>query len=377
MRIIIATPSYPPDGGGVACVCKNQYDFLSKNGHEVLIITAGIVDDLNAKNIKKIEINYEGFPKYAAGDILGHNNKILKKKYFHLIESFSPDLIISHCWQSWNTDWLINSKINTKIILFSHGISVNDRSPKFWPIINLRWMLYKCINIKRYLKRIDAFCVLEDYADDNRFYDVKIARRLGIKYYTIPNGFSINLRKHKKIEELLLLYVGDYTSNKNPKEIIETFLELEMYGVKLNVCGNNRNKYYQMLEGVIKKSKSSAKNNINLLCELKRGEIEYLYAISDIFVYSSLTDCQPLVVIDSIGMGLPFVARNVGCIKYIPGGLTYDNRDQLKSMLKNIIMDEGKRRSLSSEAFKAASNKYNWQISNNKLNKMIMEVVNE
>jgi hypothetical protein len=54
-----------------------------------------------------------------------------------------------------------------------------------------------------------------------------------------------------------------------------------------------------------------------------------------VFSYS-LTECQPLVLVDSIFFGKPFLANNAGCISCMKGGMVFSSFFEAYKILNRL-----------------------------------------
>ena len=61
-----------------------------------------------------------------------------------------------------------------------------------------------------------------------------------------------------------------------------------------------------------------------------------IYKNSRLFLLGSSSECQPLVLIDAISFGLPFVSRSSGYINSIDGGLKVSSEMSMASAISNI-----------------------------------------
>jgi glycosyltransferase involved in cell wall biosynthesis len=63
-------------------------------------------------------------------------------------------------------------------------------------------------------------------------------------------------------------------------------------------------------------------------------------ASARILVSGSHTECQPLVLLDSMAAGTPFVARSTGCIPALPGGLAVTSVAEAASAINELLSKE-------------------------------------
>lgn len=383
MHILITTPTFPPQTGGVAEVAWRQREYLLSRGHTVEVISAsadGPVDEV--LGVYRLDVRSGGFPTYAAGDRWGISNQSAKSQYLELLSTSQAQIILSHCWQAWNTDWAFEhlSMIAKPIGIFSHGTSVNTLGGWLGPIRFLRWREYAWRTIPKFLKSAAVFFMLEQYVDKDRFLDGYIASKLGIKPIIIPNGCTPTLLHNSEVaiadRNPQILCVTQYTKAKNPIAVVDAFVSVDAPGWRLVVCGSHPTPYYTALRQKVDNLPLPIRSRISLEVGLSRDAIYQLYQESEIVVSTSITECQPLVLIDAMGAGVPFISTRVGSVEAMQGGIVVDSISELIGAIQRLINDNGLRRSLGQAGRQAALQKYNWEQSMNRLEVGLIDTVN-
>lgn len=380
MRIAIATPTFPPDIGGVAQVALRQANYLRSKGHEIYIFS-GNADSPEAHTplapdieVRRFGVKVSGFPRYAAGDKFGVQPTTVRGRYLDALRAAAPDVIISHCWQAWNTDWLITDApdLTNKLAIFSHGTSIHSTHGKAGILRRLRWSQYERTHLVPGLSRAAGFLILEDHEDLERFFDVRIARRLGVKYAVVPNGFNPEIGKlhqvrEKYSEEKVALFVGQFTKDKGADFVFEAFQAHMPEGWRLDMCGSVRTKLLDKLQ-------RKADPRVSFHIGLTADELVSFYGQADLFLHASLSECQPLVVLDAIGAGIPFLSTKSGSVECVDGGLIVETKRQFSEALRHLAADNDERRKLSKAGLRAARNKYNWEQSLATLERTITQI---
>ncbi|MFH1387185.1 MAG: glycosyltransferase [bacterium] len=150
-----------------------------------------------------------------------------------------------------------------------------------------------------------------------------MARRVLLKWqvdrpiHVIPSGVELSLyprnaeetRKNLRNKygllstDKVLLYVGRLSKEKNLPFIVKAFEQLAVDGLRLVLVGGGP------LEKELRKHHHK---NIIVTGEVPYPEILRYYFIGDVFVFSSLTETQGLVLAEAKGAGLPIVALFAG-----------------------------------------------------------------
>jgi len=82
------------------------------------------------------------------------------------------------------------------------------------------------------------------------------------------------------------------------------------------------------------------------------------YRKSRVLISGSRTECQPLVLLDAMAAGTPFVARACGCIPYLPGGVAVRTDSEAGASLDSLLADPTAWRAMSEEGISAANAKF-------------------
>ncbi len=154
------------------------------------------------------------------------------------------------------------------------------------------------------------------------YFMSKILRRYNIKndINIIPTGIDIkefqkvdynkiNIWKDKlklKRDDNILLYVGRLAKEKNLYFLIDIFSKLsKIYkNIKLLMIGDGPEHKHLKHYAIEKKVDSL----VIFTGYIKRDEIKYIYHLSNIFVFPSLTETQGLVLLEAMATGLPIVS---------------------------------------------------------------------
>ncbi|MGN7872172.1 glycosyltransferase family 4 protein [Roseateles sp. 22389] len=381
MRILITTSTFPPQSGGVAEVAARQVAALRGMGHEVKVLSGGDPQATDAEEgVQRLPIRPGRFPCYAAGDALGIHDPARRAVYLDAVRAARADVIVSHCWQAWNTDWLFDAQpaIETPIVLFSHGTSVNTKNGRTGLLRYVRWRSYAWRRIPRSLRSASAFVALADHADSDRFLDVSIARRIGVPVHVVANGSSEDVRAAADASpgrERLVLCVGQYTPEKNFAGVLDAFLHAGRKDWAIAFCGSSANGYLERLRQRVAGSLEAQEGRVAFHVGLGRRELAALYAKASIFAFASRTECQPLVVLDAMAAGMPFLSTDVGCVRTFPGGLTVPDNSVFETELVRLMADASLRERLGDEGRAAAERTYNWRVSAARLEQILSQVV--
>jgi len=367
MKLLIVTFTFPPEANGVSHVAYAHAKGFVELGHAVTVATTPNnerkVDKFLAEGIKIFQFSVKG-----SGNIrVGYSGEI--EKYQDFIATYDADIILFHCW-GWASDLAIPVfPLNkAKKILVSHGVSANS----IYSLGNIvSWLCWRPYiwNMPKMMKRFDHIVFLSDRQDKDRFYDLYLAKKIGFKNFSIiPNGTydtSSNTQSDFKNKfgiksKKMILSVGDYTPMKNQEMSLKAFFKSRVSDATLVYIGNKKNAYSARLETLAKQMGIGDK--VLFFDGLSQKDIVDAYLSSDLFILSSLSEVQPLVILDAMRAGVTFISTDVGCVSNLPGGLTVKSILEMSEKIKILIEDEDLRRELGMKGKKACEKLYSWDI---------------
>ena len=118
--------------------------------------------------------------------------------------------------------------------------------------------------------------------------------------------FPIEKRQSESVdlgEGKHVLNVGLWTPGKNQKEAVE--LAKQMPDVNFHFVGNQAGNFQDYWEPIMK----DVPTNVHVWGE--RNDVGTFMQAADLFLFNSTFECNPLVIREAIGYGLPIIARNL------------------------------------------------------------------
>ncbi|HVI45457.1 MAG TPA: glycosyltransferase family 4 protein [Chitinophaga sp.] len=368
MKILISTFTFWPQSNGVANCAYMQALAFVKSGHDVTVVTSGENREDFHEGIHIVRLPLSG-NRRLLDSVAG------KENYEQFLLNNSFDVIFFHCWQAWPVDGAIEvlHRLPAKKVLVSHGISTNTAFDFRSFIAKIRWQYYQKALVPVIFKHLDHIVFLEDYTDGDRFLDRELKDKYfpGLAASIIPNGGHIyqngnvnSFRQQHEIpkDDFMLLVVGNYSRLKNEQAALEILRKLNREDVSLVVIGAKRNDYKDELLKLCENYPLGLQKKIYLLDSLTKEEIGDAYLNASLLLNVSRTEAQPLVILDAIANGVPFVSINRGSISKIPGGETCDNYGEMPTVINRLINHKLELEKLAVEGLAASLSKYNWTV---------------
>lgn len=346
MNILITTPTYPPFNSGLGNVVQRQASVLVANGFNVVVATGGgqRAQRKDEESGALVEEFYVSGADSWLNPIRGDVNS-----YVSFLAESDFDIVLMNAWQTWSTDLCLRnlSKVSGRKVLFSHCLSTNVF---FWkqPFRSfVRYLLWRPYwwKLSKRLRKLDGFIVNAEEGCDSRFDDLRVAQRLGIPYKVVSNALSpeavacFEQAEPELRSRSYLIAVGSYHWQKGFDFAIRAYARSHAKNIiPLKVFGQHFSRY---TEGLRKLALSLGISNEYLsFHEGVSGAAlieEYKHSIA--MISGSHTECQPLVLLDAMATGTPFVARLTGCIQSLPGGVGVGSEVEAANAINRLIKD--------------------------------------
>jgi 1,2-diacylglycerol 3-alpha-glucosyltransferase len=346
VKVLITTPTFPPFNSGLGNAAMRQVLALISEGVEVVVATGGTSrntrEEANGWRVEEFNVSgSDSLVNPIRGDAGSYRDFLLRSNF---------DVVLMNAWQTWSTDVCLRhlSDIPGKKILYSHCVSTNVF---FWdrPFKSLaRYLLWRpyFFRLKKILRRLDALIALAASGCDSRFDDVKIARVLGIPIFVVPNAVSEEamsvLDKNAMGGErrTQIISVGSYDWLKGHDFVLRAYaMSAAKNVIPLKFFGQEFTPYVKKLKRMAAKL-GIAEPFLYFQESVSGNELLEEYKKSILFVSGSRTECQPLVLLDTMATGTPFVSRASGCIDSLPGGYAICNELSAAASMNSLLRDK-------------------------------------
>ncbi len=344
MNIGIFTDTYKPNINGVVTSIELKKTEFEKLGHKVYIIAPlepGYSDnDLDVIRLKSFTLIFQPEYRLAYPPSLSSLRKIRKLK-LDIIQAETPFSL---------------GMIATYIAKYEKIPLVHTYHTLFAEYVHYLGM--PVVVTKKMAEKVSAiFCNVCNHIISPS-YDVKNELlRYGVKkeITILPTGiddssFKIGDRQkvrekyNVKDDERLLLFVGRLGKEKNIDfllEALEKLVKNEKECYKLMLVGDGP--YHEELAEKVKSSIIG--KSVIFAGYVNRKEISDYYKASDMFIFSSLTETQGLVILEAMASGTPVVAIKASGVEdmienEVSGILTKNDLEEFCYKIKEIFSNE-------------------------------------
>jgi glycosyltransferase involved in cell wall biosynthesis len=318
VRLAFVSDFYYPSIGGTQMLCKGIAEWFQEQGHDIEIITS---PDSSRKDLGYVvnEIDRASFQG---------SNILLEKNYdavFVLADLFSPSILSMNAGEARKTILILN--LDENVYKWNQEGRIKDTQQRIEKI--------------KSFSHVVSFC---QGAPVNKFLEEN-----DIKYHFIPN-FSRDVlngdksdkitKKALGIDKKIIFNHGLIETRKNQLNLIKAFLDSGLSDdYHLVLLGSPRSggdmKYFLDCKQLCDSSDSITmiKGTNNQVV------VNSLLNIADVYVLPSMAEGLPLVLLEAMSAGLPWVSTPVGGVPEVFGPLNGGKvlRDFSLSDLKEIV----------------------------------------
>ncbi|MDR0303099.1 MAG: glycosyltransferase [Treponema sp.] len=367
------TDAYWPRVNGVTVSVDTFSRALIKEGHEVLIVCSLYPSDydttLSIQSEKRADdpqiLRVPSMPAFVTKE--DRIAKFYKWNWvFKQIESFNPEII--HI----NTEVVIAefgffyAKAHNLPAIYTFHTMWEDYGPNYFPMFPAVIVKFVIRGVlKNILKRSYKVIVPTPQIDA-----VVHKYKPNTDTFLLPTGIDPALFNHEKVEveafreaftvlfpeaygKKLLLMAGRVVKEKNIGFLLKILPDIlkKNPDTILVIVGNGPDMDFYM--------KEAKHYGVEASCVftgyLERSQLSLIYAISDVFVFPSLTDTQGLVTIEAMFSGTPVVAIGALGTLMVMGGdnggfMVKNNPDEFTARVLDLLNNEELYRQKSEEA---------------------------
>ena len=314
----------PLSSTGIAYMNSNLENCLINLGYKIeKILEPRTKDYFESKNLVSKKLNLKGFLKIFFKLIFMKKKDIsfitISLNNFGLLKTY----IINH---------LLKIKSN-KNYLYIHRGDLNT---------HYKHSLYKKVIIELIMNQSDKIILLSKI-----FKDQNIIKNINKKILVIPNSlnsedsflstkiYTKRLKSnYKKNENLRVIYCGNIQKEKGVGNIIKSIKNINI---------SQDNKVYLDLYGMKFQKFNFSSQYINYKGKLDSKTRLKVMSNYDLFIMSSFSEGLPMVLIECLSIGLPFITTKVGAIpdmliKNYPY-ICSQNKESIEENLKRFIND--------------------------------------
>lgn len=345
MRIGIFTDSYKPYTSGVVTSISNLKDDMTRLGHEVHIFAPSYphYDEVEENVYRFFSVPSPTNPDYTlAIPVSPGMNQLVKNLQLDMIHVHSP-------FTMGIVGLRYARKFNLPLIFTYH--TRYDQYVHYFPVahdlakeVTIKYSSHFCNNCNHLI------APSEEMAAIIRGFEVRTPITV------IPSGVAIEkftggepdwLQRTYSIPDKnrILLFVGRLTQEKNLPFLIQTFKLVKVEQPQTTLVIIAQGPLEEELKTLVQSLDLSLEKDVIFTGALPFESLIKAYYSADLFVFSSLTETQGLVLIEAMAAGLPVAAVRASGVQEmvddgVDGLLTPADTSALAAAIRRILLDD-------------------------------------
>jgi glycosyltransferase involved in cell wall biosynthesis len=359
MKILQLAHSYLPERTGISEVARCLSEGLVARGHEVHVATSHVsqrsASTINGVHVWPFRIAGNWLQGYAAS-----SEEISRFRSF--VAEGSWDVQANHCGQVWTTDLLLDllPTLPWVKVYTPHGLPA-ENVPEWEPYYR---------QMPAVFRQFDAVTCLSQSFEEKPFCD-----RHGIPARVIPNGTNPkdfsgpgDLRRRWGIgDRPFVLNVSNHSPQKCHQRLFELAGLLGDECTVLNIGNGYPAAKWQLGRLGVRGGcyyecnlRSCFGRKVEFRFNVPRPQIAAALCAADVFVLPSRWEASPLVILEAMAAGLPWVSFDVGNVRDHAGGIVVGSIEEMASETRKLLSDRDLRARLGREGRERVLERHTW-----------------
>lgn len=337
MKIVVVSRSWPVhERSGVALAAAQHVRLLAEAGHEVAIVGA------------EAAVLQEALPVVARHQVAAYGSGALyaparvdRAALRRVLQQSDADLVLVEAWQTALTDAAVDEAhaLGLPVLMVSHGLSVHPYTVSWRDRLRAgAWLWYRHVTLPARLRRLAALTALDLLAASPRFHDRDLARQAGVPVLPLVNVAQhvcarVPARAQRRRQ---VIVVGYYSPVKNQLAALRVLADLPA-DVQGCFVGPRRGAYFaRCLQaardwGLAQRVRFLEDHECDLAAEI---------AGSLVLLAPSTTEALPIVLLEAMACGTPFVATPVGAVPQLGAGCLAQSVAAQRELVHRLLQDE-------------------------------------
>ena len=331
MKVLCLSYEYPPLGGGGAAVARGLAEELVKAGHEVELVTSGMKDLPETEMIGGVDIHrvrcLRRHRHYTTTLELITQIYPSFRKALELIRANRYDLIHTHfIYPTGLVSYLLNKLTGLPYVITVHGSDVPGYNPDRFQLEHKlsRWLWLAIVR-----NSAGLICPSDHIKRLLRVYSDHPAT-------IIPNGITVKPSDAVEKRNQILI-VSRLFKRKGVQFLLEAVRDIDT-DWKVLIAGDGS--YLDKLKAIAK----GVRPKIEFLGYVRGKALQDLYNSSKIFVFPSLSENFPVVLLEAMEAGCAIITSDIDSCKEVIGdaGMTTPaaSASHLKDALTHLMRNE-------------------------------------
>ncbi len=347
MRIVVTVERYAPAIGGAERVAQRVAEGLAARSHEVHVLTGATLgpDELNDVQVHRLDV--------AGNDVRGISGN--GAAVVETIDRIRPDLVFNYAAQTWATDCcrpLLERPSRPRMLLAPCGFS------------GLRKRSYASYfaDMPARLRSYDGLVLHSTVYQDWAFAETSGVERM----FVVANGADPPADgarfRARTTDRPIAVTVGSHVFSKGHRDFARATRSLSRRRSLAGVIVAPERHGTDALRGCQLACHSRARlrgEGLRVVDGTEPGTVAEAVAAADLFLFTSRVECAPLVILEAMAAGTPWVSYDVGNVSELPGGLVARDFHALLKLAEEIL--DGAHPELGSEGRAAWESSHRWE----------------
>lgn len=345
MRVLATVERYAPAIGGAERVVQRIAEGLAARGHELHVLTGGATGESQLGGVAVHRLPLSG------NEVRGINGD--RSSVAETIARIAPDLVFNYAAQTWATDCcfeLLGRSERPRMVLAPCGFSgLHKRSyAGYFEAMGAR------------LRAYDALIL-----HSTVYQDWRVAKDAGAeRLYVVPNGAdppasgdALGLRTPGRS---LAVTVGSHVITKGHARFARAIRALSRDRAVSGAVIAPARTGLDALRGCQLTCQTRARlQPLSVVDGSAPGVVASAIAAADLFLFTSTVECAPLVILEAMAAGTPWVSYDVGNVSELPGGVVAADYRELLDAAREIL--DGGRPELGPRGREAWEAEHRWE----------------
>lgn len=336
---------------------------LTGRGHEVHVATGAVRGALPEETIHGVSVHRFDITGNMVTGLRGET-----ERFVSFARSREWDVVATHCAQAWPIDVVSPSldSISGAKVFVGHGFSAlsNPRYGEYFRQLGKTLARFNVVVTLSEMLEESGFCAahglppaivipngadLEEWAAPVRNVRTSwcIAQRpwvLSVSNHSTVKGHPAFFQLARKLNEKLPNTASTIIGNSYPAE--------KWRVGRLGVKGGC---WYSCGLAVRRGSAVILKSNV------PRVEVVSAVQEADLVAITSSREASPVVLLEAMAAGTPWISFDVGCVRQQPGGVVVSSIEEMTAVATELLSDAGWRRQLGLEGSRHVQERANWE----------------
>jgi glycosyltransferase involved in cell wall biosynthesis len=344
LRLLATVEKYAPAIGGAERVVQRVAEGLAARGHEVHVLTGGAPEEIE---LAGVHVHRREMAGNEARGIQGDPSSVTG-----LIEDIQPDVVFNYAAQTWATDCcfeLLGRDERPCMVLAPCGFSGlgSRRYREYFEAMPMRLRSYDALILHSTVYQDWHFCT-----------DAGVEQ-----IYVVPNGADPPADEGTpglaRSGHALAVTVGSHVLSKGHSDFSRAIRTLGRTRALTGAIVAPPRHGLDALRGCQVACWTRARTQqLHVVDGSTPGAVASAIAAADLFLFTSTVECAPLVILEAMAAGTPWVSYNVGNVSELRGGLVAGDRAELLRSAGEIL--DGEHARLAGDGRKAWEVEHRW-----------------